>query len=1057
MGLPRHRRFGPPQGRPLGPPRWSQQGAGQWRVQWRDGLTGLSSKLWSKLWTELWTALWSKQWCQQGPLRWIQAPLGSRPLMGLGTRFDSRRAAGGNAPDRRRPPNEPEAAAGPDQAPGQAPDHGPNQGPRQRRPKGRAQAHGPARASAEARLAAIGRLTPEQVLAELQCSEAGLGPLAVEQRRRQFGSNAIPRQGSPGWPLQLLASVNNPLVLLLTALAAISLASGEAESAGIILAIVIFSVGLRFSQDYRSSLAVDALRELVHTTATVCRPGPGEESAGLTTSTGPTPGGTPQAGERPPQASEVRYSLAGESNGFWQEVPIKDLVPGDVIQLAAGDMVPADVRLLHSKDLSVSQASLTGEAMPVDKHVLADGALPGERSQGQGPGEPASRNALDLESLCFLGTAVVSGAARAVVVHTGADTLLGSIAEGLMVPKSCTGFDRGVNDVSRLLLRFMLAMAPSVFLINGLLKGNWGEAFFFALSVAVGLTPEMLPMIVTANLARGAIAMSKQQVIVKTIHSIQSLGAMQILCTDKTGTLTQDHIVLKFPLDLYGRERQDVLEFAYLNSCYQTGLKNLLDVAILEQQELAAKLDLDRRYHKIDEIPFDFGRRRMSVVIAEDGHHHELICKGAVEEIAQICTQVRLDGHTIALDARLRSQLHQLNHDLNDDGLRVIAVAYRELPPEQSSYAVADERELTLIGLIAFLDPPKESARQAIAALARGGVDVKVLTGDNAVITQKTCKDVGLPVVGILLGDAVERLSDQDLFSAAAGTTIFAKLTPLQKSRIIRVLRSRGAIVGFMGDGINDAAALREADVGISVDTAVDIAKEAADIILLEKNLMVLQAGILEGRRTFGNIVKYIKMGTSSNFGNMVSMLGASALLPFLPMLPVQILVNNLLYDLSQTGIPFDRVDRDYLAKPRQWLVGDIQRFMLWIGPISSLFDYLTFALMWFVFEANTPARHGLFQTGWFVESLMTQVLIVHIIRTPRIPFLQSRASWPLLWISAAVMALAIALPFSPAGPGLGLVPLPPAYFAWLGLILAGYCLLTQRVKTWFIQRYGYN
>jgi len=862
-------------------------------------------------------------------------------------------------------------------------------------------------------------------LAQLETGQAGLSELEAERRRRHYGPNEIPQQGTASWPMQLLASVRNPLVLLLTALAALSLVSGEAESALIILTIVIFSVILRFSQDYRSSRAVAALQELVHTTATVSRPfqvweGTGHESA------------------------LIELAPNGEM-GQRQDIPIRDLVPGDVILLAAGDMVPADVRLLHSKDLYVSQATLTGESLPVEKHVAV------------GTISSTSSNPLELESLCCLGTAVVSGAASAVVVQTGGSTILGSVAEGVLVPKSSTGFDKGVNDVSRLLLRFMLVMAPSVFLINGVLKDNWGEAFFFALSVAVGLTPEMLPMIVTANLARGAIAMSKQKVIVKNINSIQCLGAMKILCTDKTGTLTQDHIVLKIPLDIFGREREDVLEFAYLNSTYQSGLKNLLDVAILEHKDLETKLGLHQRYRKIDEIPFDFVRRRMSVVIDEDGHHHELICKGAVEEIAQICDQVRIDGQAVALDAQLRKQLHQLNHDLNDDGLRVIAVAYKELPPEQTTYAIADERALTLIGLMAFLDPPKDSARQALAALAGSGVQVKVLTGDNAVITQKTCKDVGLAVGGILLGEGVEKLGDGALLEATASTTIFAKLTPSQKARIIRVLRSQGSIVGFMGDGINDAAALREADVGISVDTAADIAKEAADIILLEKNLMVLQAGILEGRRTFGNIVKYIKMGTSSNFGNMFSMLGASALLPFLPMLPVQILVNNLLYDLSQTGIPFDRVDRDYLAQPRQWLVGDIQRFMLWIGPISSLFDYLTFALMWFVFQANTPAQHALFQTGWFVESLMTQVLIVHIIRTPKIPLFESRASWPLLGISATVMVLAISLPFTPAGPGLGLVPLPAAYFGWLALILAGYCLLTQRVKTWFIQRYGYN
>ena len=900
-------------------------------------------------------------------------------------------------------------------------------------PPERPQARGPhprqARAavgpSTDARLAALGNQPPEQVLAQLETGQAGLSELEAERRRRHYGPNEIPRQGTASWPLQLLASVRNPLVLLLTALAVLSLLSGEAESALIILTIVIFSVILRFSQDYRSSRAVAALQELVHTTATVSRP--------------------LLDGERTGHESALVDLAPNVEMGQQQDVPLRDLVPGDVILLAAGDMVPADVRLLHSKDLYVSQATLTGESLPVEKHASV------------GTIASASSNPLELESLCFLGTAVVSGAASAVVVHTGGRTILGSVAEGVQVPKSSTGFDKGVNDVSRLLLRFMLVMAPSVFLINGVLKGNWGEAFFFALSVAVGLTPEMLPMIVTANLARGAIAMSKQKVIVKNINSIQCLGAMEVLCTDKTGTLTQDHIVLKFPLDIFGREREDVLEFAYLNSTYQTGLKNLLDVAILEHKDIETKLELHQRYRKIDEIPFDFVRRRMSVVIDEDGHHHELICKGAVEEIAQICDQVRIDGHAVALDAQLRKQLHQLNHDLNDDGLRVIAVAYKELPPEQTTYAIADEGALTLIGLMAFLDPPKDSARQALAALATSGVQVKVLTGDNAVITQKTCKDVGLAIGGILLGDGVENLDDGALLEAAAHTTIFAKLTPSQKARIIRVLRSHGSIVGFMGDGINDAAALREADVGISVDTGADIAKETADIILLEKNLMVLQAGILEGRRTFGNIVKYIKMGSSSNFGNMFSMLGASALLPFLPMLPVQILVNNLLYDLSQTGIPFDRVDRDYLDKPRQWLVGDIQRFMLWIGPISSLFDYLTFALMWFVFQANTPAQHALFQTGWFVESLMTQVLIVHIIRTPKIPLFESRAAWPLLGISATVMALAITLPFTPAGPGLGLVPLPAAYFGWLALILAGYCLLTQRVKTWFIQRYGYN
>ncbi|WP_243146625.1 magnesium-translocating P-type ATPase [Scytonema sp. UIC 10036] len=708
-------------------------------------------------------------------------------------------------------------------------------------------------------------------------------------------------------------------------------------------------------------------------------------------------------------------------------------------------MIPADVRLITAKDLFVSQGTLTGESLPVEKQPT----LPNDQLQIQNP--------LELANLCFLGTNVISGTGIAVVIQTGSNTYLGSLAKTVVGRKTMTSFDKGVNDVSLLLLRFMLVMAPVVFAINGLIKKNWGEAFFFALSVAVGLTPEMLPMIVTANLARGAIAMSEKKVIVKNIDTIQNFGAMDILCTDKTGTLTQDKIVLEMHLDIYGEENEEVLEFAYLNSFYQTGLKNLLDVAVLEHIELHESLKVEHKFLKIDEIPFDFLRRRMSVVVEEENHHHELICKGAVEEILQICTQVKANDRILSVDDSILKQVTQLNRELNEDGLRVIAVAYKELPLDKRSYSVADEHNLILIGLIAFLDPPKDSAARAIAALNKSGVQVKVLTGDNHIVTLKTCKDVGLYVHHTLLGSEVESLSDEQLTDLAETTTIFAKLSPLQKSRIIQVLRRKGHIVGFMGDGINDAAALREADVGISVDTAVDIAKESADIILLEKSLMVLEEGLLEGRKTFGNIVKYIKMGTSSNFGNMFSVLGASALLPFLPMQPVQILVNNLLYDFSQTGIPFDHVDREYLTKPRKWQVGDIQKFMLYIGPMSSIFDYATYALMWFVFQANTVEQQALFQTGWFVESLMTQTLIVYIIRTPKIPFLQSRPSLPMLLVTLSIMAVVIYLPFSPIAPVIGFVPLPAKYFLWLALILSSYCVLTQLVKTWFVKKYGYN
>lgn len=702
----------------------------------------------------------------------------------------------------------------------------------------------------------------ETVLERLNTSSEGLSELQSGLQLGKIGLNEIAHEKPPKWYIQFLKLFQNPLVILLITLAIIALLTEDIKAAVIIFSMVVFSVVLRFSQEFRSSQAAEKLRAMVHTTATVSRKDPRKDIS-------------------PSLAKDMGLTLNLDTPER-QEIPIKYLVPGDVISLAAGNMIPADVRLIAAKDLFVSQGALTGESLPVEKQPT----LPSNQGQIQNP--------LELANLCFLGTNVISGTGTAVVVETGSNTYLGSLAKTVVGRKTMTSFDRGVNDVSLLLLRFMMVMAPTVFLINGLLKGNWTEAFFFALSVAVGLTPEMLPMIVTANLARGAIAMSEKKVIVKNIDAIQNFGAMDILCTDKTGTLTQDKIVLEMHLDIDGEENEEVLELAYLNSFYQTGLKNLLDVAVLEHIELHESLKVEHQFLKIDEIPFDFVRRRMSVVVEEENHHHELICKGAVEEILQVCTLVKVNDQILPVDTSIHAQVNQLNQELNEDGLRVIAVAYKELPVDQRNYSIADEHNLILIGLIAFLDPPKDSAALAIAALNNNGVQVKVLTGDNNIIARKTCKDVGLYVHHTLLGSEVESLSDEELADLAETTTIFAKLSPLQKSRIIQVLRRKGHIVGFMGDGINDAAALREADVGISVDTAVDIAKESADIILLEKSLMVLEEGIIEGRKTFGNIVKYIKMGTSSNFGNMFSVLGASALLPFLPMQPVQILVNNL-------------------------------------------------------------------------------------------------------------------------------------------------------------------
>lgn len=868
-----------------------------------------------------------------------------------------------------------------------------------------------------ASLISIAQSDVDEVLHLFETELEGLSEPEAKQRLDKYGLNEIAREKKVAWYVQLLKTVTNPLSLLLIVLAIVSLFTGSTTAALIIFIMVLFGGLLRFSQEFKSNKAAEKLREMVSAKASVNRK------------------------KDPKEPVSPAKDTTGTTKG--KEIEVKLLVAGDIIFLSAGDMIPADVRLIEAKDLFLSQSTLTGESLPAEKHVnLSD------RNE---------KNPLELVNLCFMGTAVVSGSGTAVVVETGSHTYLASLAKTVSGSKPRTSFDKGVNGVTMLLLRFMLVMAPLVFVINGIFKKNWVEAFTFALSVAVGLAPEMLPVIVTANLAKGAIAMSDKKVIVKNIDAIQDFGSMNILCTDKTGTLTQDKIVLQRHLDPYGQESTDVLKYAYLNSFYQTGLKNLLDIAVLEHNQELESLEIEKNYQKFDEIPFDFVRRRMSVVIEEMGKQHVLICKGAVEEVLKVCTQLKVNDRVEAMDAAAHTKVVDLQKTLNSDGLRVIAVAYKVMPPDQAHYAINDESDLILLGNIAFLDPPKDSAAEAIKALKRSGVDVKIITGDNEIITRKICKDVGLEVQNILLGSDIEALSDDKLAEVAATTTIFAKFSPTQKAKVIQVLRKKGNIVGYMGDGINDAAALREADVGISVDTAVDIAKESADIILLEKNLLILESGVMEGRRTFANIIKYIRMGTSSNFGNMFSVLGASALLPFLPMQPVQILINNLLYDFSQTGIPFDDVDREDLAKPPQWKIDNIQRFMIFIGPISSIFDYATYALMWFVFGATTRDNQALFQTGWFVESLMTQTLIVHVIRTSKIPFFQSRASLPMLMITATVMAVGIYLPFSPIASSLGFVPLPAIYFVWLAFILTSYCILTQFVKTWFIKKYGYS
>lgn len=841
------------------------------------------------------------------------------------------------------------------------------------------------------------KASSNQLFKDLETSLSGITQAEAEARLEYHGLNEVANERRETWLAQLGKAFLNPLIILLSVLAAVSYLTGDLKATIIISSMVLISVFLRFFQEFRADAAAEKLKAMVTTTATVVR------------------------------------------DGGRKEIPLKELVPGDVIHLSAGDMVPADVRLVMSKDLFVSQSALTGESLPVEKYAKKE--------------IKTGSNALELSNTCFFGTSVESGTATGVVVATGGETCFGDLANSIVGQRVATSFDTGVNSFTWLMIRFMLVMVPLVLVINGFSKGNWVEAFFFALAVAVGLTPEMLPMIVTFNLSKGAMAMSKKSVIVKRLNAIQNFGAMDILCTDKTGTLTENKIVLEKHVDIHGHTNEKVLHYAYLNSYFQTGLKNLLDEAVLDHTGLRHPLVTKKEYHIVDEIPFDFSRRRMSVIIEDADDNHLLICKGAVEEIFGVCSHAEADGKMFCLKPSQYEEIANISHELNKDGFRVIAVAYKAMGNDHREYSVEDESNLILAGFMAFLDPPKESAAEAIAQLVKHGVQVKVLTGDNELVTQKICKEVGLPVGTPLLGSDIEVMSDAELASAAGQTTVFAKLSPTHKERIIRVLRSADHVVGFLGDGINDAPALKSADVGISVDTAVDIAKEAADIILLEMSLLVLEKGVIEGRKVFGNIIKYIKMGASSNFGNMFSVLGASLFLPFLPMLPLQVLINNLLYDLSQTTIPTDKVDEEWLLKPRRWAIDEIKKFIIFIGPVSSLFDYATFFVMLYIFSAWTKPE--LFHTGWFVESLLSQTLIIHIIRTNKIPFIQSRASIPLTISSLMIVSVGLFLPFSPIAKALGFVALPSLYWLLLGAMLLCYLLLTQSVKIWFIRRFA--
>ncbi|HTQ78074.1 MAG TPA: magnesium-translocating P-type ATPase [Burkholderiales bacterium] len=880
-------------------------------------------------------------------------------------------------------------------------------------------------AALAATLSAAAASDSKTLLEKLNSNPDGISNARADLLRLEVGPNEVEHEKPLPWWRHLWLAYRTPFSLLLTALALVSYATGDLRAMIVIAAMVLLATLIRFWQETKSSKAAEKLKAMVRTTATVLRSDISEEAAAV--------------GEKYFSVG-IHVKPARRS-----EIPINELVPGDIVLLSAGDMIPADCRILVAKDLFVSQAAMTGESLPVEKFA----ALRNNRT---------ATNPFDLDNIVFMGTNVVSGSASAVVVSTGNRTYFGALAARVVsADVVATQFQVGVNQVSWLMIRFILVMTPLVLVINGYTKGDWLEAFLFALSIAVGLTPEMLPMIVTSTLAKGAVFLSRKKVIVKRLDAIQNFGAMDVLCTDKTGTLTQDKIALERHTDVWGDDSDTVLEYAYLNSFYQTGLKNLLDVAVLTHAEVNRELEIQTAFRKVDEVPFDFQRRRMSVVVAERDEHHLLICKGALEEILGVCSWVRHDGTDEPLDPELLQRVREVTASLNEQGLRVVAVAAKQLPPTKETYGVADECDLTLIGYVTFLDPPKDTAAPALKTLAEHGVTLKVLTGDNELVTAKICSQVGLRADGIVLGADIEKMDDESLERTVEQRNVFARLTPAQKDRIVRTLKARGHVVGFMGDGINDAAALRTADIGISVDSGVDIAKEAADIILLEKSLLILEEGVIEGRKTFVNMLKYIKMAASSNFGNVFSVLIASAFLPFLPMLPIQLLVQNLLYDVSQTAIPFDTVDEELLRKPQRWNPGELGRFMLFFGPISSIFDIVTFALMWWVFRADTWERQTLFQSGWFVEGLLTQTLIVHTIRTQKIPFVQSRAAPALLLTTLGIMAIGVLMVMGPVSPYFKMRPLPLAYFAYLVVILFSYMALTQVMKGFYSRRYGWQ
>ncbi|EPB3019931.1 magnesium-translocating P-type ATPase [Enterococcus hirae] len=868
--------------------------------------------------------------------------------------------------------------------------------------------------------AAFAGKTKQELLNFFHSTDQGMKDEQIEESREKYGENSISYGKKTPFIVEALKAYITPFTLVLIALGVISFiteyvlaAPGDKDLFGVIIifTMVIVSGTMTLVQSVRSNQAAEKLKSLVKVTAAVKR------------------------------------------NGDYTEIPMEEIVCGDLVRLSAGDMIPADMRLLSAKDLFISQAALTGESYPVEKQAIVY--------------DDETLSETSYENLAFMGSNVISGSAEGIIVSVGNETLFGHVAQTLSEKPIKSSFEIAIHKTSMLLIKFMALMAPTVIVINGLTKGDWLEAFLFGLSVAVGLTPEMLPMIVTTNLVKGASVMAKKGTVIKNLNAIQNFGAIDVLCTDKTGTLTQDKIILEYHMDCSGKEDDRVLRHAYLNSYYQTGLKNLLDVAIIDEAKQTLATD-KINYRKVDEIPFDFERRRMSVVVEDTAGKTQMITKGAIEEMLSISNYIDIDGIVSPLTNEKRESVLAKVRDLNEDGLRVIGVAQKTNPSVVGEFSVKDESDMVLIGYLAFLDPPKETTKQALKALKDHGVAVKVLTGDNELVTRSVCRQVGLEINELITGEKISEMDDRELAQVAENHEVFVKLNPQQKARLTTALRQNGHTVGFLGDGINDAPAMKVADIGISVDTAVDIAKESADVILLEKDLTILERGLLSGRETFGNIMKYIKATASSNFGNMFSVLVASTFLPFLPMLPLQILFLNLIYDVSCISLPWDKMDKEYLREPKKWEASSIGKFMVYFGPTSSIFDITTYLLMYFII---CPAVVGgdfhtldaqqkivfiaLFHAGWFVESLWSQTLVLHALRTPKIPFIQSNATFAMFTITTLGIVVGSILPFTGFGAELGLMPLPGTYWTWLVVTILAYLTLVTMVKKFYIKKFG--